>query len=66
MQNTDYVEAQEGLPESEVMVLSWQFQVSDKQLGVHVCYTHQQKVSLMLPGPLQEGKPEACKMAEFT
>lgn len=44
-QDTKYLEAQEGLPESEVIMFSQQFQVSDKQLSICAYYTHQCKVS---------------------
>lgn len=45
MQDTEYLEAQEGLPEAEVIMFSQQFQVSGEQLSMHAYYTHQYKVS---------------------
>lgn len=44
-QDTEYLEAQEGLPGSEVIVFSQQLQVSDKQLSTHVPNTRQHKIS---------------------
>lgn len=44
-QDTEYLEAQEGLPEAEVIMFSQQFQVSGEQLSMHAYYTRQYKVS---------------------